>query len=54
MADQVQASLDQMVPALRDLLDRGIFTQVRCERMKLLLGDNFNLLVAIFSEVKLT
>eukprot|EP00551_Chaetoceros_affinis_P004239 CAMPEP_0203665120 /NCGR_PEP_ID=MMETSP0090-20130426/2390_1 /ASSEMBLY_ACC=CAM_ASM_001088 /TAXON_ID=426623 /ORGANISM="Chaetoceros affinis, Strain CCMP159" /LENGTH=707 /DNA_ID=CAMNT_0050528575 /DNA_START=85 /DNA_END=2208 /DNA_ORIENTATION=- len=27
MADQVQASLDRMVPALRDLLDRGIFTE---------------------------
>ncbi len=29
MADQVQATLDRMVPALRDLLDRGIFTEVR-------------------------
>ena len=31
MADQVQATLDRMVPALRDLLDRGIFTEVRGE-----------------------
>ena len=28
MGDQVQATLDRMVPALRDLLDRGIFTEV--------------------------
>jgi hypothetical protein len=28
MADQVQDSLDRMVPALKDLLDREIFTEV--------------------------
>ena len=28
MADQVEAVLDRMVPALRDLLDRGIFAEV--------------------------
>ena len=28
MADQVHARLDDMVPALRDLLNQGIFTEV--------------------------
>jgi hypothetical protein len=28
MADQVQAALDQMVAPLKDLLDRGIFSEV--------------------------
>lgn len=28
MAEQVQATLDRMVPALRDLMDRGIFSEV--------------------------
>jgi hypothetical protein len=31
MAEQVQAVLDQMVAPLRDLMERGIFSEVRID-----------------------
>lgn len=37
MAEQVQAVLDRMVPALRDLMEKEVFTQVSLLRILILM-----------------